>query len=144
MIQLHGDEPPEMLAELRSYRMIRAFRLGAEGLGPLATIWSDAKRSALPAACLVDSKVEGVYGGSGKTAPWDILERDYLHAEWPPLILAGGLRPDNIAAAIRTVTPWGVDVAGGVESAPGIKNTALVQTFITNALAGHSTREFRD
>jgi len=134
-IQLHGDEPPELLAELSGeFRVVRAFRAGENGLDALARHLDAAGRlRAKPWACLIDSKVEGLYGGTGHTAPWNTVQRDYNMAIWPPLILAGGLRPDNVAEAIRAVRPWGVDVAGGVESSLACKDAALVRQFVQNA-----------
>ena len=134
-VQLHGDEPPERLAELSGeFRVVRAFRAGDGGLDPLARYLACCNRlGATPWACLVDGKVEGMYGGTGHTAPWDVLRREYKTAAWPPLILAGGLRPENVADAIRVVRPWGVDVAGGVESSLACKDAALVRQFVQNA-----------
>jgi phosphoribosylanthranilate isomerase len=133
-VQLHGDEPPEFLAELDPRTVIRAFRVGAEGLTDVAAYLERCRAlGALPAACLIDSRVEGTYGGSGRTVAWDLLEREYPQSGWPPLILAGGLHPGNIAAAIEAVRPWGVDVASGVESAPAQKDLRLVEEFIAHA-----------
>src|SRR5262249_19044400 len=104
-IQLHGDEPPELLAELSGeFRVVRAFRAGEGGLEPLARYLAACNHlGATPWACLVDGKVEGMYGGTGHTAPWDVVQREYQTGTWPPLILAGGLRPENVADAIRLV-----------------------------------------
>jgi len=134
-IQLHGDEPPELLVELSGeFRVVKAFRAGQNGLDALARHLDACNRlGAAPWACLVDGKVEGMYGGTGHTAPRDILRREYKTANWPPLILAGGLRPNNVAEAIRAVGPWGVDVAGGVESSLACKDAALVRQFVQNA-----------
>jgi len=130
-IQLHGDEPADILAELREFRVIRAFRCGPEGLAPLGEYLDRCRElDALPVACLIDAHVAGMYGGSGETVPWDRLAEEYPQAEWPPLILAGGLTPRNVAAAIQTVRPWGVDVASGVESTRAVKDLALVREFI--------------
>ena len=136
-VQLHGDEPPALLAELRrtlpDVQIIRAWRLGAEGLDPLAA-WLDAARAhnGVPDAILIDARVAGHYGGTGRTAPWGTLAGQWP-ADWPRLILAGGLTPENIHDAIRTVQPWGVDVAGGVESAPGVKDPDLIGRFVAAA-----------
>lgn len=84
----------------------------------------------LPGAVLVDALVEGQMGGTGHRAPWELL------ATWKPrvpLILAGGLTAENVAEAIRTVRPAGVDVASGVESAPGVKDHGKMRAFIENA-----------
>jgi phosphoribosylanthranilate isomerase len=86
----------------------------------------------MPAAILIDSHVEGQFGGTGRTAPWEIL-KDYRPLV--PLILAGGLTPENVAEAIHAVRPFAVDVASGVESAPGHKDTEKVRRFIENAHA---------
>ena len=64
---------------------------------------------------------------------WNLVRRDYRSADWPPLILAGGLRPDNVAAANSAVAPWGVDVAGGVESAVACKDFVMVRQFVETA-----------
>lgn len=93
-----------------------------------------------PAAVLVDAHVPGAYGGTGQTAPWSLLQGPYLWAALPlrlrvmgRMILAGGLTPDNVAEAIRIVRPWAVDVASGVESAPGIKDHDKMRRFIEAA-----------
>jgi len=134
-VQLHGDEPPEQVAELSAdFRVIRAFRAGPEGLGALARQLATLRGlGTVPWACLVDAQVEGSYGGTGQLAPWEIVRRDYVLAEWPPLILAGGLRPENVAEGVRVVNPWGVDVAGGVEAAVACKDATLVRKFVVNA-----------
>jgi phosphoribosylanthranilate isomerase len=83
-----------------------------------------------PAAVLVDARVAGGFGGTGKTAPWHLLE-DFRPGV--PLILAGGLTPENVADAIRAVRPYAVDVASGVESTPGRKDSERMRRFIDNA-----------
>ncbi|MGQ0633390.1 MAG: phosphoribosylanthranilate isomerase [Planctomycetaceae bacterium] len=130
-VQLHGDEPPEVVAELAELRVIRAFRVGGEGLSAVAEYLETCRElGSLPWACLLDARVEGTYGGTGKTAPWEAIRRDYRAGHWPSLILAGGLTPENVAAAVRCVRPWGVDVAGGVEKAVACKDAARVQQFV--------------
>lgn len=84
----------------------------------------------LPAAVLVDAHVPGSYGGTGAKAPWNLLA-DFRPCV--PVILAGGLDPDNVAEAIRIVQPYGVDVASGVERSPGKKDTDRMKRFIDNA-----------
>ena len=81
-----------------------------------------------PAAVLIDSHVPGRMGGTGVTAPWHVLTG---FNPGVPIILAGGLTPDNVAEAIRIVKPWGVDVASGVESSPGVKDPAKVRDFLS-------------
>lgn len=111
---------------------ISAFRV--EGRVSLDAIAADVRtRKGLarpPAAVLVDAFVPGEMGGTGRTAPWHLLAGFDPGA---PVILAGGLTPDNVADAIRTVRPAGVDVASGVESAPGVKDPGKVRAFIQAA-----------
>jgi phosphoribosylanthranilate isomerase len=137
-VQLHGDEPPQLLADLQAdnaeLKIIRAYRMGTEGVDPLAKYLADCARLDTKIfACLIDAWVEGMYGGSGQTLPWDRLAAEYQRDDWPRLILAGGITAKNISVAVRTVWPWGVDVAGGVESSPAVKDLTLVERFITAA-----------
>ena len=117
--QLHGDETSEMLNQLDG-KGFKAFRGIPESVDGFA-------RSGSP-AFLVDASVKGLYGGSGVTADWDgaaELAKKY------PLLLAGGLTPENVAEAVRRVKPWGVDVASGVESAPGEKDARKIKAFVS-------------
>jgi len=82
---------------------------------------------------LFDAWSEDQYGGTGHQFDWSRLPRADAMPEGSPLILAGGLTPDNVADAVRRVGPNMVDVSGGVESAPGIKDVTKVATFIYNA-----------
>lgn len=116
--QLHGDETAEMLNQLDG-RGFKAFR------GIPQSIDGFARRES--PAFLVDASVKGVYGGSGVTADWNGAAK--LATKYP-LLLAGGLTPENVADAVRWVRPWGVDVASGVESAPGEKDPARMKAFV--------------
>lgn len=93
-----------------------------------------------PSAVLLDSHVEGQMGGTGHPAPWQLLAG---FDPGVPVILAGGLTPENVAEAIALVRPWGVDVASGVESAPGRKDTSRIAKFVQNARAAASPAESR-
>jgi phosphoribosylanthranilate isomerase len=84
----------------------------------------------LPAAVLVDAHVPGQHGGTGQAAPWQLLA-DFRPEV--PLILAGGLTPENVAEAVRRVRPYAVDVASGVESGPGRKGAEKMRRFIGSA-----------
>ena len=137
-VQLHGDEPPEFLAQLQAacpeLKLLRAFRIGAEGCREVATYLTECARLRVClAGCLIDARVTGEYGGTGQTAPWDLIADQYDPARWPKLILAGGLTPTNVAQAIEKTAPYGVDVASGVESAPGVTDLELVQRLISEA-----------
>jgi phosphoribosylanthranilate isomerase len=118
LAQLHGDETPEIFAQLTPHAF-RAFRGIPESNAGY-------ERDEVP-AMLIDAAVKGVYGGSGVTADWTAaaeLAKKY------PLLLAGGLTPENVADAVRQVRPWGVDVASGVESAPGEKDAGKMIQFV--------------
>ncbi|GAB1472021.1 phosphoribosylanthranilate isomerase [Chloroflexota bacterium] len=118
LAQLHGDETVEFMESLEE-KSFKAFRGIPEDVNGFI-------RDEAP-AFLVDASVKGLYGGSGVTADWDgaaELAKKYL------LLLAGGLTPDNVAEAIGRVKPWGVDVASGVESAPGKKDASKMKAFV--------------
>ena len=83
--------------------------------------------------------MDGSFGGTGTVAPWELIAREYDRTNWPPLILAGGLTPDNVAAAIKAVRPMGVDTASGVESSPGVKDTKLIVRFVAEAQRAFAT-----
>jgi phosphoribosylanthranilate isomerase len=129
IVQLHGDEPPEDLPQLEGLLIVRAFRLSdaASVVRMDAYLERAAYLGRAPDAVLVDTYVPGVPGGTGRSIPTDILDR--LPA-LPHLILAGGLTPENVAERVARVRPWMVDVAGGVESAPGRKDLDRVIAFI--------------
>ena len=118
LAQLHGDETVEMLNQLDG-KGFKAFRGIPESVDGFV-------RSESP-TFLVDASVKGLYGGSGITADWNSaaeLAKKY------PLLLAGGLTLENVAEAIGRVKPWGVDVASGVESAPGEKDASKMKAFV--------------
>ena len=126
LAQLHGDETIEMLSALDG-KAFKAFRGVPENLDGFA-------RENAP-ALLVDGSVKGVYGGSGVTSDWNgaaELAKKY------PLLLAGGLTPENVAEAVSRVKPWGVDVASGVESAPGEKGPSKIKAFVQAVRDGQS------
>jgi phosphoribosylanthranilate isomerase len=130
-IQWHGNDPKP--TEIPGYRLIVTF--GVCEPSDLAAINEYLQRcratGALPGrAIMVDARVPGQYGGTGKTVPWHLLADNKRDV---PLILAGGLTPDNVAEAIRIVQPWGVDVASGIERSPGVKDVSKMKRFIGNA-----------
>lgn len=136
-IQLHGDETPAFVTDLQQrhpdWAILKAFRIG-DRLQPVTEFLAECERlSVRLAGCLLDARVDGSFGGTGTVAPWELIARDYDRTHWPPLILAGGLMPDNVAAAIKTVRPMGVDTASGVELSPGVKDTTLIARFVAEA-----------
>jgi phosphoribosylanthranilate isomerase len=123
-LQLHGDEPPELLREVGP-AAFKALRVrGAEDLGLASTFDCE--------PLLVDAYVPGELGGTGHRADWELAARI---ARQRLVLLAGGLRPDDLADALRAVRPWGVDVASGVEISgrPGDKDWGAVRAFIEAA-----------
>jgi phosphoribosylanthranilate isomerase len=138
LIQLHGDQPPEFVGLLGGRPTMRAFRIGGDGLAPVEKYVTRCCELSTPlAAVLFDAMVAGQYGGTGKVADWTAA-KSYANSQWHsafPLVLAGGLTPENVAEAIRTVRPEAVDVAGGVESRPGRKDANAMQRFVQAALA---------
>lgn len=123
--QLHGNESPEELRELEAsgLRTIRALRLRE------ATQLAELERFTPSRGFLIDAAVEGRYGGTGEPADWRLARQARARVRGAPLILSGGLRPENVAAAIASVEPWAVDVASGVEECPGIKSAAKMREF---------------
>jgi phosphoribosylanthranilate isomerase len=121
-VQLHGDESPQDCLALPC-RVIKGVRpRTAADLAPLA---------AFPvSALLVDAAVPGQYGGTGHRADWALAREIVVRHR---VILAGGLNPENVAAAVGEVRPYGVDVASGVESRPGRKDPQKVANFIRMA-----------
>jgi phosphoribosylanthranilate isomerase len=137
VLQLHGDEAPELAARMRAagwevWKAVRARN---------ADDFSDAVRRYAGSvdALLLDGYSPDSHGGTGTRFPWDEVAAR-LH-ELPPevrLIAAGGLRPENVADAVRTLRPHAVDVSSGVERAPGQKDPAAVQAFV-HAVRGVSS-----
>jgi phosphoribosylanthranilate isomerase len=140
-VQLHGDEPPAVLAALGNVPVIKAFRIGADGSGPVRDYLGQCREIGVaPKAVLFDARVEGAYGGSGRTSPWGVAA-DYVAAEGlPPLILAGGLTAENVSEGIRAVRPQAVDTASGVEAGPGRKDAARVRAFVAAAVAAFAAQ----
>jgi phosphoribosylanthranilate isomerase len=126
-VQLHGDETPELCAAVK-VPVVKGIRVrDSHALAALAAYEVS--------AFLLDSATPG-YGGSGTPFDWSLAAEA---AASVPLWLAGGLTPYNVAEAVRRVCPRGVDVASGVESAPGVKDLARVEAFIRNAKAAGGT-----
>lgn len=121
-VQLHGDESPETVAEIASLvPVIKAFRVEPEF--PITNLDEYLRAFAF----LFDAAHTDQYGGTGRTTDWDVARRASLKHR---IILAGGLKVENVAAAVRIVRPYGIDVASGVESSPGKKDHELLRDFI--------------
>ena len=120
LLQFHGDETPEFCRQFkRPY--VKAVRVKAGvDLLQYAQEYHDAK------ALLLDAYVEGLHGGSGAAFDWSLIPRGLPL----PVILSGGLTPENVTEAVRRVRPSAVDVSSGVESAKGIKDAQKIAAFI--------------
>lgn len=125
VVQLHGDEPPDLCASL-PVPVLKAIRV--RDVHSLAAI-----ASYEVAGFVLDTATPG-FGGSGETFDWSIAAEAAAEL---PVILAGGLTPENVAEAVRTVRPWAVDVASGVERAPGVKDEEKLARFIRAAKEIH-------
>lgn len=120
-LQFHGEETPEFCRQFAPLKVVKAFRIqNAESLKPLPDYAVD--------AWLLDSYVPGQRGGTGEKFNWDLACQAKELGR--PVILAGGLTPENVADAVQQVWPFGVDVSSGVESAPGQKDAGLVRRFV--------------
>jgi phosphoribosylanthranilate isomerase len=129
-VQTYSADPPDLSFFPAAF--VPAFRVkDSADLDAIRAFLAAADAAGRPAsAVLVDSFVPGEMGGTGHRAPWHLLAG---FDPGVPLVLAGGLTPDNVAEAVRVVRPWGVDVASGVESAPGRKDPGRVRAFIQAA-----------
>jgi phosphoribosylanthranilate isomerase len=133
VLQLHGDETPERCAELASFGLpiIKAFQIKDESsldvVGHYDTPF-----------VLLDSYNPGHYGGEGRSFPWHLVQVAKQRFQQKQIILAGGLTPQNVADAVAGVQPAAVDVASGVESAPGVKDLILVRDFIARVHEAHN------
>jgi len=125
IIQLHGNESPTFCKKIRR-KVIKAFRI--KDMQSVKKI-SNFQVSGF----LLDTFSENLHGGTGKVFDWNLA----LPAKkFGPVIMAGGLTPNNVQQAVRQIRPYGVDVCSGVESEPGIKDHKKVRAFLNNAKAG--------
>jgi phosphoribosylanthranilate isomerase len=129
-IQIHGKkqlEATEIRERIRDTQLIKTIYVDPDALDK--TTIADSK---IFDAILLDSFTRGQYGGTGKVHDWKLSRQIREAVDPTPVILAGGLRPENVREAILTVHPYAVDVASGVELQPGIKDPKKVQAFVEN------------
>ncbi len=145
-VQLHFDTAPELPARLHErlgaeLRILRVIRFGAQAAQQHAAQMAGYAQNPHVDAVLVDSSAAAEAGGTGVVFDWaaarEILFQN-AKARLRRLIAAGGLNPANVAQAIAALRPWGVDVASGVEAAPGRKDPARVREFVTRARIGNA------
>lgn len=138
-VQLHSVDDAELPARLRArfgpgLRILRVVHFGPEAIDQAAAITRDINIDAL----LVDSRTATVVGGTGIAFDWTEAARTIFQngdARQTRLVAAGGLNPNNVADAIATLRPWGVDVVSGVEAVPGRKDPDKVRRFVASARA---------
>jgi phosphoribosylanthranilate isomerase len=130
LLQFHGSESAEFCRQFaRPY--IKALGMAGEEVAPKRVeAYYDAR------GLLLDGHAPGADGGAGESFEWSMIPDDLEY----PLILAGGLDPNNVIEAIRTVQPYAVDVSSGVESEKGIKDAALVTAFMNNVRQANNER----
>ncbi len=133
-VQFHGMETPELCATIGFPSWIRAVRVQGEHSLAQALQFDTPN-------LLLDAWSESFYGGTGRNADWSAAARFVAAQPSRRLILAGGLTPDNVGDAIRAVRPHAVDVASGVESSPGRKDTRRMRDFVRAARASLSEIE---
>ena len=137
-LQLYGKVTSDTLARLRADSLkpiVVEHVLGGQFPDNVQQLLSAAAPNP-PAAILLDAHREGLAGGTGTTADWNVIaaaRQAGRMSSWPPVILAGGLTPDNVAQAITTVRPWGVDVSSGVESSVCCKDHQRMAAFTAAA-----------
>ena len=130
-VQFHGNETPEMIANWTGCPIVRAFR-GADAANVLGYLDNAERCGTRVAAVLVDGLQTGEFGGTGVKADWNQVAK--LRGKLAvPLVLAGGLTPNNVAQAISATVPDAVDTASGVELEPGRKDPVAVREFVTHA-----------
>ena len=136
LLQFHGNETPaqcQHLATLTGKRWIKALQMKPDvDIYPII----ESYRAVGASGILLDAWHPDLFGGTGHAFDWRRFPQyeqtpDHISQSQCPLILAGGLTPDNVADAIRQTQPFAVDVSGGVESAKGIKDSTLIQRFIS-------------
>ena len=138
-VQFHGDESTELIAEFHQLapeiKIIRAYRVSPAGFADVENSLAALATARVPTkAILVDAYRPGEFGGTGHQVNPELV-RDWTAPNRLPVILAGGLRPDNVAIAVNIAQPWGVDTASGVEIQPGVKSLAKIRAFVTEAQA---------
>ncbi|MCG8317492.1 MAG: phosphoribosylanthranilate isomerase [Pseudomonadales bacterium] len=126
LLQFHGDESPEFCQQF-SRPYIKALRVQ-----PDLQITEQAEKYVSARAVLLDAYVKNVPGGTGKTFDWNLIPENLTL----PILLAGGLSPDNVADAVAQPHVWGLDVSGGVEASKGVKSPELIESFIKGANGG--------
>ncbi|QJE99373.1 phosphoribosylanthranilate isomerase [Luteolibacter luteus] len=131
VIQLHGDETPEDARVFLDAGIPFLKAIGVRGVNDLAAAHDFGAK-----AILLDAHAPGVYGGTGQTIDWDLARRFIEENATLPLILAGGITPENVVEAIAAVRPAALDVASGAEIRPGVKDFGKVEALLVACRSG--------
>jgi len=142
-VQLHSKAGPDLPSQLRQrfgpkLRTLRVVNFGPTAAQRIKEIDTDSSVNGI----LIDSRTAVAAGGTGVAYDWEAARALFFRISMSrqrPRIAAGGLTPANVADAIRTLRPWGVDVVSGVEEAPGKKDPAKVREFVANARAANES-----
>ncbi len=136
-LQFHGSESPDYCKNFSKYKIIKAFRVEAHrGWDEILPYIRDNAVDRI----LLDTYVEGVPGGTGKTFPWELVN---IHNNWGgvPLIIAGGINVSNVERLIKEVNPFGIDVGSGVEREPGKKDEEKLKELMEKVLTIQETKK---
>ena len=134
-LQFNGHEEPRAVAELKEFVIIKAIRVARDSFTAELTRWRDAiaRHSLSHLRGLVLETASAHPGGSGMENDWDAVNQAIQQGAFtglPPIIAAGGLTPTNVAAVVRRISPWAVDVSSGVEESFGIKSAEKIEAFV--------------
>jgi phosphoribosylanthranilate isomerase len=135
-VQLNGDEPPEVVARLTDFAVVKAIRVDAERFGATLSLWRDAVRGLRLGhlkGVVLETARTGRPGGTGVANDWPTVLRHRAAGDFdglPAVIAAGGLTPETVGPVVRDVRPWAVDVSSGVEQVRGEKSPERIAAFI--------------
>jgi phosphoribosylanthranilate isomerase len=145
-IQLHGNESPELVAELKEFTILKAIRVDPATFASELDSW----RRAIAKLRLTHVQgfvfeTSGTLGGTGKANDWETIDRHRQRGDFiglPRLIAAGGLTIETVADVVRRIHPWAVDVSSGVEDSPGKKSAERIEAFVRHVRSAElSSRE---
>lgn len=146
-IQLHGDETPELVAELNEFTILKAIRVDPATFASELDSWRRAigKLKLTHLQGFVLETAAGTLGGTGKANDWETVDRHRQRGDFiglSHLIAAGGLTPETVADVVRRLHPWAVDVSSGVEGSPGKKSPERIEAFVRQVRSAElSSRE---
>lgn len=132
-VQLNGAETPEIVAALQPLAVVKAIHVERDRFGETLHRWRAAPALTNLKGLVLETAGTGRAGGTGVANDWDTVRRHQAAGDFaglPPIIAAGGLTPETVAAVVRNVRPWAVDVSSGVEDSPGRKSVGRIAAFV--------------